>query len=310
MRGTFVKTLMAMMERDKNIVLVTADMGFGTFEELQKKFPARFINTGVSEANAAGVSAALAMNGYTAFFYAQAAFVTLRCFEQVRLDIASNNVNVKLVGTSSGFTLSQYGASHFALEDVAAMRALPNMTVLCPGDLYEAEQATRLACSFKGPAYIRIGRTTDGPDEYIHPRRPKMAIGEPIEIIPGDRTTIVSTGSMLTLARDAVSELNRTGLRAALVSLPTVKPLNANKILKLFKKDKSIYVLEEHSRIGGLGTAIAEMVADKGLPYRVVRLGTEDKFLHVTGSRNYLLGLHGLSAAKVAARVRRDLAKK
>jgi transketolase len=307
MRGTFVKTLMGLMERDKKIMLVTADMGFGTFEELQAKFPDRIVNTGVSEADAASISAALSMNGFTVFFYAQAAFVTLRCFEQVRLDIASNNANVKLVGTSSGFTLSQYGASHFAVEDVAAMRALPNMTIFCPGDLYEAEEVTKLAVSFQGPAYIRIGRTTSGADQAIHPRKPTLRIGEPIVITKGSDATIVSTGSMLAMAAAAAAELGRSGIRASLVSLPTVKPLNAKKVLDLFKKNKTLYVLEEHSRIGGLGTAIAEIVADSGKPYRVARLGTEDKFLHVTGTRDYLLGLHGLTPGKIAARIKREV---
>lgn len=305
-----MKTLMGMMEKDKSIIVVTADMGFGTFEELRDKFPDRFINAGVSEANAAGISAGLAMNGYTVFFYAQAAFVTLRCFEQVRLDIASNNLNVKLVGTSSGLTLSQYGVSHFALEDVAAMRSLPNMTVMCPGDLYEAEQVTRLACSFKGPAYIRIGRTNSGRDEIIHLKKPKVRIGEPVFIMRGTRATIISTGSMLFLAREVVGKLKDKGIDTALVSLPTVKPLNARNILNLFKNKNRVYVLEEHSKIGGLGSAISELVTDLGLPYRVVRLGTEDRFLHVTGSREYLLGLYGLTADKIVARVARDLKSK
>ncbi|MEK7464429.1 MAG: transketolase C-terminal domain-containing protein [Patescibacteria group bacterium] len=310
MRGTFVKTLMEMMWKDKSIIVVTADMGYGTFEGLRDKFPDRFINAGVSEANAAGISAGLAMNGYTVFFYAQAAFVTLRCFEQVRLDIASNNLNVKLVGTSSGFTLSQYGVSHFALEDVAAMRSLPNMTVLCPGDLYEAEQVTKLACSFKGPAYIRIGRTNSGPDEFIHLKKPKLRIGEPIFIKRGNMATIISTGSMLFLARELADELKNKKIDAALISLPTVKPLNVRKVLNLFKNKKIVYVLEEHSMIGGLGSAISELVADRGLSYRVVRMGTADKFLHVTGSREYLIGLCGLTAKKIAARIERDLKQK
>lgn len=307
MRGTFVKTLMQMMEEDQSIIVVTADMGFGTFEELRDKFRDRFINTGVSEANAAGISAGLAMNGYTVFFYAQAAFVTLRCFEQVRLDIASNNLNVKLVGTSSGFTLSNYGVSHFALEDVAAMRSLPNMTIMCPGDLYEAEEITKLATSFRGPAYIRIGRTSSGADGLIHSKKPDIKIGDPIVVQEGDVATIISTGSMLALARDATAELKNKGINAALISLPTVKPLDSEKILDLFKNNATAYVLEEHSRIGGLGTAISEIMTDSGLPYRVVRMGTGDKFLHVTGSREYLLGLWNLTAKEIAERIILDL---
>ena len=303
MRDTFVKTLMGMMERDKNIMVVTADMGFNTFEPLRDKLPERFINVGVSEADAAGISAGLALSGYTVFFYAQASFVTLRCFEQIRLDIALNNLNVKIVGTSSGFTLNQYGVSHFALEDVAAMRSLPNMTVMCPGDLYEAEEVTKLSTSFKGPVYIRIGRTNSGKDIRIHSQKPKVKIGEPIFVDKGDGPVIISTGSMLFFAKEVVKKLRSKNIKASLISLPTVKPINANKILKLFGRDKTVYVLEEHSVIGGLGSAISDIVTDRGLPYKVVKMGTQDKFLHVAGSRDYLLELNGLTPEKVAARI-------
>jgi len=306
MRGTFVKTLMKMMEKDKNIMVISADMGFNTLEILQDKFPERFINVGVSEANAVGISAGLALSGYTVFLYAQASFVTLRCFEQIRLDIASSNMNIKIIGSSSGFTLSQYGVSHFALEDVSAMRSLPNMTVLCPGDLYEAEEVTRLSNSLKGPVYIRIGRTNEDLDVHVHPKKPKIKIGEPIIIKKGSGPVIVSTGSMLFFAKEVVEKLSAKNISASLVSLPTIKPLNQNKILNLFKNNKTIYVLEEHSAIGGLGSAISEIVTDRGLPYRVVRLGTKDKFTHVTGSRKYLLGLHGLTTDKIASSIERD----
>ncbi len=309
MRGTFVKTLMGMMGRDARILVVTADMGYGTFEELRNKFPERFINTGVSEANAAGVCAGLALSGYTVFFYAQAEFVTLRCFEQVRLDIASNNLNVKLVGTSSGYTLSQYGISHFALEDVAIMRSLPNMTILCPGDLYEAEEATKLACSFRGPAYIRIGRSNSAKDVCIHQKAPKMRVGEPVVVVEGNGPVVVSTGSMLCVAKETVELLWKDGVKAKLVSLPTVKPLNAKKVLNLFKHSNAAYVLEEHSMIGGLGTAIAEIVADAGLPYKVIRLGTKDNAVHTTGSRDYLLSLSGLSPKVIANKIMKDIQK-
>jgi transketolase len=306
MRGTFVKTLFEMMERDERIVVVTADMGFGTFEELRERFPDRFINTGVSEANAAGISAGLAMSGYFVYFYAQAAFVTLRCFEQVRLDIASNNVNVKIVGTSSGFTLCQYGVSHFALDDVAAMRSLPNMTILCPGDLYEAEAVTKLSKEIAGPVYIRIGRSNDGPDVRIHGAMPSVAVGVPIALRRSEGPVIVSTGSALFMAQRACEELEKRDVHASLFSLPTVKPLDAEQVLGMFNGTHTVYVLEEHSIIGGLGTALSELVAGAGLPLRVVRLGTGDWFVHETGSREYLLGLHGLSPKQIADRIEGD----
>src|SRR3989344_2688944 len=303
MRKTFVQTLTELMGRDRKIVALTADMGYGVFEELQSSNPDRFINTGVSEANTVGIAAGLALSGYLPFFYAQAPFATMRCFEQVRLDVASNNLNVKIVGTSAGFNLSQYGVSHYAVEDVSLMRLLPNMTVICPGDLYEAKEATLASVTIKNPVYIRIGRSDSfGPDRLIHKGRPDFKIGKSILLNDGTDIAIIATGSMLLTACRVEERLKSGGISTALVSMHTVKPIDEEILSYLGNKVRFIFTIEEHSKIGGLGSAVFEAVS--GI-YKasVIMLGTEDRFLHVAGSREYLLKCHSLTVDQISEKI-------
>ncbi len=302
MRATFVKTLAELMRKDARIIALTADMGYGVFEDLQKEFPNRFINVGVAEANMAGISAGLALSGYTVFIYAQATFVTMRCFEQVRLDIASNNLNVKIIGTSAGFTLSHYGVSHFSVEDVSLMRALPSMTIFSPGDKYEAEAVVRASVKIKGPVYIRIGNSND----YFHARKPKFEVGKMIAMSRGRRgAALIVTGSMMQNAMRAVVLLKQKGVAASLWSAPTIRPLDKKKILELAVHNRAIFTLEEHIVIGGFGSAVVEAVADSASARkaRIVRLGVDNGFLHITGSREYLLSRCGLAPEQIAQSV-------
>ena len=292
------------MEADPRIVTLTADMGFGVFEELQQKFSDRFVNTGVAEANTVGIAAGLALSGRQVFFYAQAPFATMRCFEQVRLDIASNNLDVKIIGTSSGYTLGQYGLSHCAFEDAGAMRLLPNMMVISPGDVYEAEMATHAAAAVKTPVYVRIGRSNSfGADELIHKDKPAFQIGKGIMLSEGSDIALLATGSMLRTAARVVEKLQAAGVSITLVSMHTLKPIDDELLKILSDKVKTLVTLEEHSIIGGLGSAVLESLNNQNLQARVMRLGTKDSFLHVTGSREYLLGQHGLTVDQIYERV-------
>lgn len=297
------------MRRDPKIMTLTADMGFGVFEDIQKSFGDRFVNTGVAEANTAGIAAGLALSGYTVFFYGQATFVTMRCFEQVRLDIASHNLNVKIIGTSAGFTLSQYGVSHYAIEDVALMRLLPNMTVLCPGDLYEAELATKLAHTINGPVYVRIGRTNSGADKNVHLKKPVLTLGAPILVRKGKGIVLVANGSMLARANEVVLTLEKRGISASLLSMPFVKPIDEKALFKFMKGAKIVFTLEEHTVIGGLGSAVAEVIQDSGRQVPVIKMGIKDAFLHIVGSRDYLLERNQLSVKDIVNTIVRDTKK-
>jgi len=298
MRAAFLQTLLNIMRVDKNVITLTADMGFSIFEDMQKEFPKQFINTGVTEQSSIGLATGLALSGYTVYFYAQAPFATMRCFEQIRLDVAYNNVNVKIVGTASGFSSNQLGVSHFSLEDIALMRLLPNMTVFSPGDPLESEWATRTAYEISGPVYIRL--TKDG-SPIIHEVKVKQSfiLGKGIEITKGSDFTLFVSGSLLPMAKQIVTNLALKKLNGTCISLPVVKPIDRKLILKKAKETRYLFTLEEHSIIGGLGSAVAEVLAESHISVFFHRFGVPDKFTSITGSQQYLLNYNGLSAEKI-----------
>ncbi len=304
MRTAFVRTLSQVMKRHKDVITLTADMGFSVFEDLQKEFPGRFINTGVTEQSTIGVATGLALSGYKVFVYAQAAFITMRCFEEVRLDVCYNNVNVKLVGTAAGFSLNQLGVSHFAVEDIALMRSLPNMTIFTPGDPMEARWATERAYRLNGPAYIRL---TKAGCPSVHTAVPDIRVGEAIEVRKGDDANLLVSGSLLPMAVEVAARLKQKKIHVSVYSFPTVKPMDNKTILKLAKKGTHLFTLEDHSIIGGLGTAVSEILAESGNPVRLKRLGVPDGFTGITGSIEYLQRTNGLSPSAIASTIMHSL---
>lgn len=304
MRTAFLHTLVNLMRQHKNIITLTADMGFSVFENMQTEFPDRFMNTGVTEQSSIGIATGLALSGHTVYFYAQAPFATMRCFEQIRLDVCYNNVNVKIVGTASGFSSNQLGVSHFALEDIALMRQLPNMVVLVPGDPYEAEELTRLSYETPGPIYIRL---TKSGSPHIHKNRPKVQIGKSLRIQTGKDCSIFVCGSMLPVALAVSDALLDKNIHVSVISFHTVKPLDRELIIKEAKKTKTIFTIEEHSIIGGLGTAVAEVLSEMDFHTRLVRFGTPDSFTSIVGSQEYLLAYNGLSKENIVKNIIRHI---
>lgn len=296
MRTAFLQKLITLMYKHEDVVTLTADMGFSVFEDVQKQFPKRFINTGVTEQSSIGIAAGFALSGYKVFFYAQAPFATMRCFEQIRLDIAYNHLNVKIVGAASGFSLNQLGVSHFALEDVALMRLLPNMTIFTPGDPIEAAWATIKAYEINGPAYIRI---TKSGSPIIHKEFKRVKLGKGIKMNDGDGFSLFVSGSLLPLGKEIIEYFGKVGKKGSLISIVTIKPIDKNLILKEAKRTKKIFTLEEHSIIGGLGSTVAEILAESGINAQLLRLGAPDKFTGITGSQSYLLQYNGLSKEKI-----------
>jgi len=307
MKKTFAKTVAKFMRKNLRIFFVTADMGYDALEGLAQEFPDRFLNVGVSEANSVGISAGLALSGYKVIFYAQATFATMRCFEQVRLDVASNNLDVNIIGTSAGFALSQYGVSHYALEDVGLMRLLPNMKIFCPGDLYEVESATEFILTHKGPSYLRIGRMSGGPDVNIHKKKPVSVTGL-IKIRDGKDVAIVASGSMLIKAVSVGEMLEKSGISSSVFSMPVVKPINKKNIARL-KRFPLVAVMEEHYAVGGAGSAISEMLWDDHSDPKLLKLGCPDFFIHVAGSREDMLRRCGLSVGKMVSSIKFSLKK-
>jgi len=300
MRNAFLNTISDLMQKNKDIVLVTADMGFSVFEDLQKKIPNRFFNTGVTEQSSIGVATGLAMSGFKVFFYAQASFATMRCFEQIRLDVAYNKVNVKIVGVAAGFNLNQLGVSHFAVEDVSLMRVLPGMTIFTPGDPYESSWATQKAYETEGPVYIRI---TKSGSTIVHKDKLFLEVGKGLKINDGNDLAILVSGSLLPLGKEIVESLRNKKVNASLISFPTLKPVDKELILKEAKNTGRIFTLEEHSIIGGLGSFVAEILAESNVKTKFFRFGVPDKFTNVTGSQNFLLNYNGLSKDSIELKI-------
>ena len=284
MRTTFVNTLKELARQDERVFLLTADMGYSVLETFRDEFPDRFLNTGIAEQNTISIAAGLASRGKIVFVYSIIPFVTMRCFEQVRLDLAYNNSNVKIVGVGAGFTYGSLGSSHHALEDIAIMRSLPNMTVLCPGDPIEARELIKQSYELMGPVYIRLGKNGE---PKIHPDGKKIPLGKAIEISNGDDLILITTSTMLETGKRWVDEWKDEEISVSLVSMPTMKPFDVESIKKFILRDIPIISLEEHNIIGGLGSALSEVIADTGIAVKFLRLGINDKFSHFVGSHNY-----------------------
>jgi transketolase len=284
LRTTFVETLKELARKDERVFLLTADMGYSVFETFREEFPDRFLNTGIAEQNIIGIAAGLASRGKIVFVYSIIPFVTMRCFEQVRLDLAYNKSNVKIVGVGAGFTYGPLGSSHHALEDIAIMRSLPNMTVLCPGDPVETKELIKQSYELDGPVYIRLGKNGE---PKIHDDDKKIPLGKAIQITHGNDLVLITTSTMLETGKKWVDEWNDEGISVSLVSMPTIKPFDSEFIENLCQKAIPIITLEEHNIIGGLGTAVAEVIAESGQKINFKRIGIPDTFSHHVGNSFY-----------------------
>ena len=300
MRNAFIRGLTALAERDDRVVLLTGDLGYKIFDDFAEKFPGRFINAGVAEQNMIGVATGLALEGFRPFVYSIATFATLRCFEQIRDDVCYNDVPVTIVGVGGGFSYGANGPTHHATEDIAIMRALPNMTVVCPGDPVEAELAVAAAASHEAPLYLRLGRAGD---PVVHHDPPDLRIGESIEVLKGNEVSLISTGGMLPVATAAADLLEAENVSCRVISMHTVKPLDTAVLEACCSETKALFTLEEHSRIGGLGSAVGEWIADSGRSCKLTCFGTEDRFADTAGSQACLRQQQGLSAEQIAQRV-------
>lgn len=298
----FGETMLALAGERSDLLALTADLMFATgIERLGERYPDRLINLGVAEQNMTGVAAGLALCGKLPVVCGYAAFTTLRAVEQAKLDCAYNGVKVILVGQSAGLSYGVGGPTHQTYEDVAIMRAIPNMTVVVPSDPAEVDQALR-ACvkhAAHGPIYLRLGR---GPEHIYNGTPPEIAIGKAIELRTGKDLCIIANGPMVFEALLAAGALEQTGLSATVLNIHTVKPIDADAILRAATRVRAIVVAEEHSVHGGLGAAVLE-VLDGGHAIPVKRIGIADEFPPI-GPHFALRRSLGLSAANIVAQGR------
>jgi transketolase len=293
MRTAFVRTLLELAEQDERICLIVGDLGFGVVEPFAQRFPSRFVNAGVAEQNMAGIAAGMALCGMVVFMYSIGNFPTLRCVEQIRNDICYHNANVKIVSVGAGFGYGALGMSHHATEDVSILRALPRMTVVSPGDPVEAEAATRAVAQRQGPCYLRLGRSGE---RAIHPAGVDFVLGKAITLREGHDVCIIVAGELLDNVVQVARRLSQVGIQARVISMHTIEPLDTDAVLAAVNETSAIVTVEEHSIIGGLGSAVAEVLAEGGdikVPFK--RLGIPLVFASQVGSQEYLRSVHSLS---------------
>jgi transketolase len=301
MRDTFVKTLIDIARKDKNVHLVTGDLGFGVLKPFWEELPDQFTNVGIAEQNMTGFAAGLALEGKTVFTYSIGNFPTLRAIEQIRNDCAYHNANVKIVCVGGGFVYGSLGMSHHATEDIAIMRALPNVTVVAPSDLVEAESATRAIYETEGTCYLRLGR---GGEKRIHEKLEDFKIGKAIKIQDGKKVAIFSTGAIFEEVIEANILLKEVGIEPALFTFPTVKPIDKEVIKECAAIYDLIVTVEEHNIVGGFGSAVSETVSEiKGMKATVLRIGLDDKYSSIVGSQKYLREYYGISSVNIRNKI-------
>lgn len=301
MRDTFVRTLIEIAMADKDVHLLTGDLGFGVLKPYWEQLPEQFTNVGIAEQNMTGIAAGLALSGKKIFTYSIGNFPTLRCLEQIRNDCAYHDANVKIVCVGGGFVYGPLGISHHATEDLAVMRALPSMVVMAPGDLTEAAACTRAIYEHSGTCYLRLGR---GGEMKIHESIPDFKIGKAIQIKEGERMVIFSTGGIFDEALGAVGLLNDKGFYPALYTFPTVKPIDRELIEECAKRYELIVTVEEHTVVGGFGSAVSEVLSElRGTRAVQMKIGLNDTYSCIVGTQKYLRNEYGMSADKIANRI-------
>jgi transketolase len=300
-RDAFVRTLTELAGEDARVCALTGDLGLDLFDDFAACAPGRFLNVGIAEQTLVGVAAGLALAGKVPFAYSIIPFVTSRPHDQIRVDVAMTGAPVKLVGVGAGYAYGSAGPTHHAIEDMALMRSLPGMTVLTPGDPREAAAATRAALAIPGPVYLRLGK--NGEADIVPPEMPYVP-GVARWIREGADVTIASLGTALPVALDAATMLEGHGIRAGVLHFPSLRPFDPAAVVTALERTRAVVTVEEHRRDGGFGSAVAEAMAESGIPGRLARVGMPDRYCDEVGSREHLMAVMGVDAAGVCVAAR------
>ncbi len=305
-RDAYGKALVELGEKNQNVVVLDADLAAATKTGAFKKaFPERFFDTGIAESNMMSLAGGLATTGFTVFASTFAMFAAGRAFEQVRNTIGYPHLNVKIGATHAGISVGEDGASHQCCEDIALMRSIPGMVIINPADDIEARAAVFAAAEHDGPVYMRFGRLAV---PRVFDENYKFEIGKAVTLKEGTDVTIIATGLMVNEAIEAAKTLEAEGISAELINMHTIKPLDKDAVIKAAKKTGCIVTAEEHNIIGGLGSAVAEVVTEE-YPVPVVRVGVNDEF-GKSGPAVELLHLYGLDAENIVAKAKIAISKK
>ena len=303
-REAYGKTLAQLANVNKNIVVLDADLSKSTkTADFKAVCEERFFNMGIAEANMMGVAAGLSTCGKIPYVSTFAMFAAGRAFEQIRNSICYPKLNVKICATHAGLTVGEDGASHQAIEDLSLMRSIPNMTVICPSDAVETSAAIKAIADYDGPCYVRLGRAAVNiiNDENSY----EFKIGKGVTLSEGNDVTIIATGIMVDVALEAKEELRKQGVNARVINIHTLKPIDKEILVKAAKETGAIVTVEEHSVIGGLGSAVAEVLTEE-IPVPVLKVGVQDVFGE-SGLPNQLLEAYGLTATSVIEKAKKAI---
>jgi transketolase len=301
MRNAFLQELFEIAKQDDRIVFMTGDLGFGVVTPFMEQLPKQFVNAGVAEQNMTGMAAGMALSGKIVFTYSIGNFPTMRCLEHIRNDVCYHNANVKIVTVGGGFAYGAMGATHHAIEDLAVMRSLPGIAVVAPGDPVETRSATRAIVENPGPCYLRLGKAGE---PLVHQQAIRFEWGRAIRMREGKDVTLISTGGILQTAVRAAQILANNGIESRLLSMHTLKPLDEDVVFAAARETRAIVTLEEHSILGGLGSAVAELLAESSLPrIPFKRIGVPAAFSPHIGSQEYMQECHGLTPDAIAKSV-------
>ena len=301
MRQAFYNKLEEIAVKDKDVYILTGNLGFKFFDNIRKNCPDQFIDVGVAEANMIGISSGLALSGKNVYCYSIIPFLTMRAYEQIRVDVAYHNLNVKLVGMGAGFTYGFEGFTHFGIEDMALMRAMPNMHVVVPDTIENAVTVAQLSYAYPNPLYIRLGRAG------IKNRVGKdfdLEIGKGLILQEGKDIAIFVIGNMIAPAVQASDILKNAGISATIINMHTLKPLDVALVKQCMATHKGIFTVEEHSIIGGLGSAVSEVLAESSYGGAFKRIGIPETLdSKIIGTADYLWQAYGLNAEGISKKI-------
>lgn len=301
MRGAFITTLAELAKSDDRICLLTGDLGFTVVEPFAERFPDRFFNVGVAEQNMVGVATGMAEAGFIPFVYSIATFATLRAYEFIRNGPVLHELPVRIVGVGGGFEYGSAGFTHHALEDIAVMRVLPNLTVIAPADYAQAASALRATWDSPGPVYYRLGKDDQ---RSVHGLNGSFELCRIDRIRDGGDVAIVTMGAIAREALAAVDDLETGGIACTVLIVSTLSPPPSVQLADMLAGFRSIVTVEAHNEIGGLGSLVSEVIAEHALGCRVIRIGVSGQGRELNGSESFLNHAHGLDADQIAARVR------
>ncbi|MCD8025722.1 MAG: transketolase [Clostridiales bacterium] len=309
MRDTVIRTLTELGKKDRNIELVTGDLGFGVLKNFWETLPDQFVNAGIAEQNMTGMAAGMALEGKKVFTYSIGNFPTLRCLEQIRNDCAYHNANVNIICVGGGYVYGSLGMSHHATEDIAVLRALPGVTVICPGDPKEAELAVKKIADTDGTCYLRLGR---GGEKTINANLKEFTIGKAYKLRDAKnlpvKTAVFSTGAILEETQKACDMLEESGIGVEQYSFPTVKPIDKEVIRDCADRFDYIFTIEEHNIVAGFGSAVAEVMAECGGKAKLRRIGIDDFYCVEVGSQAYLREQVGINAEGITKKIKEVVA--